>query len=56
MDRDELILKMRARVEQCRRLANALTSPIARKALLEMADDGEADIQKLEDQARCDEN
>ena len=48
MDQDELIAKMRARVAQCRRLADAINSPNARKSLLDMAEDGEADIRKLE--------
>jgi hypothetical protein len=50
MERDELIAKMRNRVEQCRRLANAISSPVARKTLLDMAEEGEADIRKLEDE------
>jgi hypothetical protein len=48
MNSDELVQKMRARVEQCRRLADMIHSPEARKSLLQMADDGEADIRKLE--------
>jgi hypothetical protein len=48
MNPDELIQKMRARVEQCRRLAEMIHSPDARKTLLQMADEGEADIKKLE--------
>jgi hypothetical protein len=51
MERDELIAKMRNRVEQCRRLANAISSPVARKTLLDMAEEGEADIRKLEEAA-----
>lgn len=51
MERDELIKKMRARVEQCRRLAQAINNPAARKTLLEMADEGEVDIRKLEQEA-----
>lgn len=44
----ELIENMRARAEKARRLANAMNSPIARKALLEMAEEAEADIKKLQ--------
>jgi hypothetical protein len=48
VERDELIRKMRARVEQCRRLADSIGNPEARRTLLHMADEGEADIRKLE--------
>ena len=54
MQRSELIGKMRARVEQCRRLADAISSPVARKTLLEMAEQGEADIRKLEAETKPD--
>ncbi len=36
------------RVEKCRRLAKYINDPRTTKALLQMADDGEADIRKLE--------
>ena len=52
MEREELIRKIRDRVEQCRRLADATKSPGARKALLEMAEEGEDDIRKIEEAAR----
>jgi len=39
---------MRQRVEQCRRLAAALTDRQACDALLRMAEEGEADIRRLE--------
>lgn len=42
-----IIEKMRARVAQCRRLADMILDPTARAALLQMADEGEADIAKL---------
>ena len=45
----EPIMKMRARVEQCRRLA-MLHDPRTTQALLQMADEGEADLKKLEAQ------
>ncbi len=44
----QIIEKMRARVAQCRRLADMILDPTARAALLQMADEGEADIAKLE--------
>jgi hypothetical protein len=44
----ELIAKMRGRVEQCRRLAQFINDPRTNEALLKMAEDGEADIRKLE--------
>jgi len=44
----EIIQKMRARVAQCRRLADMILDPTAREALLQMANEGEADIAKLE--------
>jgi hypothetical protein len=47
----EVIHKMRARVAQCRRLADMILDPTARAALLEMANEGEADIAKLEAEA-----
>jgi hypothetical protein len=39
---------MRHRVEQCRRLAAALTDKRASEVLLQMAEEGEADIRRLE--------
>jgi hypothetical protein len=47
MDNDELIKKMRGRVEQCRRLARSTTDAYTSAVLTQMADDGEADIQRL---------
>jgi hypothetical protein len=48
---DDLIDNMRARVAQCRRLASQIGSEEARRVLLEMAEAGEADIRKLEEEA-----
>jgi hypothetical protein len=48
MDADQLAEKMRARVEQCRRLADLTHNAEIREALLRMAAEGEADIKKLE--------
>jgi hypothetical protein len=44
----ELIARMRARVDQCRRLANMITDDRAAAILRKMAEDGEADISRLE--------
>ena len=45
---DELIAHMRARVEKCRRLAGMITDQRAAEILRKMAEDGEADIARLE--------
>jgi Zn-finger protein len=47
MDRDELIKKMRGRVEQCRRLARYTTDERTAQILNQMADEGETDIKRL---------
>ncbi|WP_164857354.1 hypothetical protein [Sphingomonas crocodyli] len=47
MERDELIRKMRGRVEQCRRLARSTTDQETATILHRMADEGEADIARL---------
>ena len=52
MDTAELIGKIRARVEQARRLAKYINDPRTTKALLQMAEEGEADIRKLEEGQR----
>ena len=44
----ELIRNMRARIEQCRRLARFVNDPRTTEALLTMAEEGEADLKKLE--------
>jgi hypothetical protein len=44
----ELIKNMRQRVAKCRWLASMINDPEGRKALLQMAAEGEADIKKLE--------
>ena len=43
----ELIEKMRARVAQCRRLADMINDEYAQRVLRQMADEGEADMRKL---------
>jgi hypothetical protein len=47
MERDELIKKIRGRVEMCRRLASSTTDQRAAEVLRQMADEGEADINLL---------
>ncbi len=47
MERDELIQKMRGRVDQCRRLARSTTDQRTADVLNQMADEGEADIKRL---------
>ena len=45
---DELKNHMRARIEQCRRRAKYIHDPRTPAALLRMADEGEADLARLE--------
>lgn len=52
MDAAELIRKMRARVEQARRLAKYINDPRTTEALMQMAEEGEADIRRLEEEGR----
>jgi hypothetical protein len=47
MQRDELIKKIRGRVEMCRRLANSTTDERTAETLRQMADEGEADMKRL---------
>ena len=47
MERNELIAKMRSRVDQCRRLARGTTDAHTAKILHQIADEGEADITRL---------
>lgn len=52
---DEQVLEnMKLRVAQCRRLAELIHNPEAVRMLLEMAEQGEADIRKLEGQPEPD--
>lgn len=44
----DIVANMRARAEQCRRLAEALTDRRASAVLLKMAEEVEADIARLE--------
>ena len=54
VDQAELINKMRGRVEQCRRLAKGTTDARTAQILNQMADEGEADILRLLDEASGD--
>lgn len=47
LETGDLIAMMRARVEKCRRLARSITDARTIEALNEMADEGEADIERL---------
>jgi len=44
---DDLIKKMLGRINQCRRLAASTTDDKTAKILLQMADEGEADVRRL---------
>ena len=52
MKTDELIKKMRARVAKARLLATYVNDPRTTKTLLQMAEEGEADIRRLEAERR----
>jgi hypothetical protein len=45
---DEMIANIRARIERCRRLASLTIDERARRILCDMADEGEADLRRLE--------
>lgn len=45
---DATLANMRARVAQCRRLADTITDERAAAILRQMADEGEADIARVE--------
>jgi hypothetical protein len=45
---EELIQHMRERVQKCRWLAEMINHPEGKRTLLQMAEEGEADIKKLE--------
>jgi len=48
---EKALANMRARVAQCRRLADSITDARAAAILRQMADEGDADIARLEAQA-----
>jgi hypothetical protein len=45
---EDVLQRMKARVAQCRRLADSTTDERAAKILRHMADEGEADIRRIE--------
>ena len=45
---DDVIANIRARIAQCRRLAELITDDQAAAILRQMAEDGEADVRRLE--------
>jgi hypothetical protein len=47
MEQGELIRRMWGRVELCRKLAITTTDPQTADALIEMANEGEADIKRM---------
>ena len=48
---DDIVSNIRGRVARCRRLAASTTDRQVAAVLLQMADEGEADLQKLLEQA-----
>ena len=53
---DATVANMRARVAQCRRLADTITDAKAAAILRQMAEEGEADIARLEAEQDAAEN
>jgi hypothetical protein len=51
-DLEAVIAKMKARVAQCRSLAAHITNPRSAEILRKMADEGEADIKRLQAERR----
>ena len=45
---DEIIANIRSRVQRCRYLAGMINDPKAAEVLRQMAEEGEADIRRLE--------
>jgi len=48
MDLDELAQKIRGRIAKCRELAKYINDPRTTETLLQMANEGERDLAKLE--------
>jgi hypothetical protein len=48
MSHQELIAKMRGRIEMCRRLAASTTDSRTAQTLREMAEEGERDVERLQ--------
>ena len=51
MQQNELISHIRSRVTRCRQLASMITDERAATVLRQMAEEGEADIRRLQEQA-----
>jgi hypothetical protein len=51
MERQQLIAKMRQRIATCRNLAASTGDPATAAELRKMADEGERDLRRLEDEA-----
>ena len=47
MNQTELIKRIRGRIELCRRLAIDTTDPLTADALIQIANEGEEDLQRL---------
>lgn len=54
MDRNELIENLRDRIERARRLAKYGNDPRTTEALLQIAEEGEADLKRLEAEQSAD--
>jgi hypothetical protein len=52
MDDNEVIRGIRDRMERCRRLAAQITDDYARAELLKLAEEGEEDIRRIEEESR----
>lgn len=52
---DRTIANMRSRVARCRQLADSTTDPRTATILRQMADEGEADILRLESEQEAEE-
>jgi hypothetical protein len=46
---EDIIEKMRARIEQCRRLAGYVTDEHTKRVLTQMAEEAEADLRQFEE-------
>lgn len=51
---DDPLEHMRARIDMCRRLANQINDQQAIAILRKMAEEGEADLKRLETERSCD--
>jgi hypothetical protein len=53
---DDIIEKMRGRIEQCRRLASYVTDEHTKRVLIQMAEEAEADLRQFEDREEDQDN